>query len=77
MARNPAVRQIIANGWVQVALLSPDSPDLLLYEAGSFRPWSPRNAGLPRVDSSWEWFRGQRDNLDFALLNPVREVPHA
>jgi uncharacterized protein YbcC (UPF0753/DUF2309 family) len=77
MARNPAVRQIIANGWVQVALLSPDSPDLLLFDGGEFQPWSPRNGGLPRVDSSWDWFRGRRDNLDFALLNPVREVLHA
>ena len=77
MARNPTVRQIIANGWVQVALLSPDSADLLLFEAGDFRPWSPRHGGLARVDSSWDWFRGRRDNLDFALLDPVREVPHA
>jgi len=77
MARNATVRQIIGNGWVQVALLSPDSPNLLLFEKGDFRPWSPRDGELPRVDSSWEWFRGRRDNLDFALLNPAREVPHA
>jgi uncharacterized protein YbcC (UPF0753/DUF2309 family) len=77
MARNATVRQIIGNGWVQLALLSPDSPDLLLFQDGDFHPWSPRNGGLAQVDSSWEWFRGRRDNLDFALLNPARGVPHA
>jgi hypothetical protein len=77
MARNATVRQIIGNGWVQVALLSPDSPDLLLFQDGDFHPWSHRNGVLPQVDSSWEWFRGRRDNLDFALLSPAREVPHA
>jgi hypothetical protein len=48
-----------------------------LFEGGDFRPWSPRHGGLPQVNSSWEWFRGRRDNLDFALLNTAREVPHA
>lgn len=77
MARNETVRRIIGNGWVQVALLSPDSADVLLFQEGDFRPWTPRHGELSRVDSSWEWFRGRRDNLDFALLNPAQEVPHA
>jgi len=50
---------------------------VLLFQEGDFRPWTPRHGELSRVDSSWEWFRGRRDNLDFALLNPAQEVPHA
>jgi len=77
MARNGTVRQIIENGWVQVALLSPDSPDLLLFQEGDFRPWQSRNGPPPFTPTSWDWYHGRRDNLDFALLKSQLEVPHA
>ncbi|MFN8854887.1 MAG: DUF2309 domain-containing protein [Planctomycetaceae bacterium] len=77
MARNATVRQIIGTGWVQVALLSPETPDLLLFQEGDFRPWQSRNGPPPFTDTSWDWYHGRRDNLDFALLASQLEAPHA
>lgn len=68
MNRNPVVSRILRNGWAQLTLLDPFSPQLLLYQNGEFIP--QRNAGepLPEVDESIEWYRGWRDNLGFAVI---------
>ena len=68
MARNEQVRRIIANGWVQLALLDPTSDQVSRFEAGSFVPWVPTIRDLPSVSRSRSWYRGNRDHLDFCEL---------
>jgi uncharacterized protein len=68
MARNEQVRQIIANGWVQLALLSPAGDDLLLYRKGRFEPYALQADHLPQAANSREWYRGVREHLEFCEL---------
>ncbi len=68
MARNEQVRRIIANGWVQLALLDPASDQILQYDAGACVPWVPTIRDLPSVPRSRNWYRGNRDHLEFCEL---------
>ena len=68
MGRNEQVRQIISNGWVQLALLSPTGDELLLYRKGQFEPYSLHAEHLPHAASSREWYRGVREHLEFCEL---------
>ncbi len=68
MDRSPVVSRIIRNGWVQLALLDPDSSQLLVYRNDEFYPYEPTINELPQVSSSIEWYRGWRDHLGFAQV---------
>ena len=68
LAGNPAGRALTENGWVQLALLSPTSNDLLLYERGAFVPYAPTASALPTAPGSADWYRGWRDHLEFAEI---------
>lgn len=79
MKRNPAVGNILRNGWVQLALLDPDSSQVQLYQNGEYVPYSPSVNELPRAKSSAVWFRGWREHMDFAEIDvngaEERQVP--
>lgn len=68
MAANPGVARILRNGWVQLALLDPESAEVAVYRDGQFEPFVPTIAELPRASASVEWYRGWRDHLDFARI---------
>jgi len=70
MARNPLVKRVLVNGWGQLALLDPDSPQIQLFHNGEFRPYQPTHTELPVAPSSIEWYRGWRDHLGFAHIVP-------
>jgi uncharacterized protein YbcC (UPF0753/DUF2309 family) len=68
MARNPVIKRLCGNGWVQVATLSPDSADIHLLDGDRFEQFHGKITDLPRVRNSIEWYRGWRDNLGFAQV---------
>jgi len=68
MRRNETVRRILQNGWVQLALLDPQSEQLLLYSERRFEPWQPPPGDLPRTPTSADWYRGHREHLPFARI---------
>jgi uncharacterized protein YbcC (UPF0753/DUF2309 family) len=70
LARNQTVRQIIENGWVQLALLSPTKPQVQLYQNGQFVPYLPEQTQLPTAVSSQAWYGGRRGFLEFARIIP-------
>jgi uncharacterized protein YbcC (UPF0753/DUF2309 family) len=72
---NPAGKQLTDNGWVQLAILSPDSDGILLYHQGEFRPYRPRAGRLPSAPSSVDWYRGWRDHLEFAEIGTDGPAP--
>ena len=57
---------LAARGWVRLAVQSPDTNDIWLYERGEFRPYAPQADRLPSAASSADWYRGWRDHLEFA-----------
>ena len=65
MAGNPAVDGLTRNGWVQVALMHPDTGEMCVYERGAFQPYTPGAEPLRRVRSSVEWYGGKREHLPF------------
>jgi uncharacterized protein len=68
LERNPAIARLVRNGWVQLAVLDPDSPKLWFYRDGGFQDYQPQAAELPRAASSVDWYRGWRDHLEFAAI---------
>ncbi len=79
MQRNPAVGNILRNGWVQLALLDPDSSQVQLYQNGKYVPYVPSIDELPRAKTSAAWFRGWREHMDFAEIDAngtsERQIP--
>ncbi|HRF00623.1 MAG TPA: DUF2309 domain-containing protein [Pirellulaceae bacterium] len=67
----PTIARVFRNEWVQVALLDPDSSRIDVFERGTFRPYRPSIDELPTVHESPDWYRGWRDHLGFALIDPA------
>jgi hypothetical protein len=72
--RQPVLRELIGNGWVQLAAKDPDSPALhrFMPDRGWVR-WAG-SAATPRVRRSADWTRGRRDALAPALIEMAEEA---
>ncbi|WP_373650030.1 DUF2309 domain-containing protein [Schlesneria sp. DSM 10557] len=68
MERSETVRNIIQNGWVQLALLDPDSNQILVFREDEFHRYQPTNTDLPQAMTSADWYRGWREHLGFAQI---------
>jgi hypothetical protein len=68
MDRSPVVGTTIRNGWVQLAILDPNSDEVLLYRDGRFHRHEPTATHLAEAGSSADWYRGWRDHLEFASI---------
>jgi len=58
------------NGWPQLAVLDSHSTEMHVFENDEFRPYQPQTTRLPVDGSSIEWYRGRRNLLRFAGINP-------
>ncbi len=65
---NPLGKTMTENGWIQLALQSPETNEILLYQKGEFRPYIPQADLLPSAKTSADWYRGWRDHLEFAEI---------
>ena len=65
---NPLGKSMTEGGWVQLAVLSPETGELHVFEDGAFRPYKPGASSLPTAPSSADWYRGWRDHLEFAQI---------
>lgn len=70
MRANPPLARMLENDWIQVAILSPDSEQIHVYEKGEYVLYEAELDTLPFIDSSTEWYRGWRDHLGFAIIKP-------
>jgi uncharacterized protein YbcC (UPF0753/DUF2309 family) len=68
MSRSEVVRNIIKNGWVQLALLDAKSNKILVYREDEFHDYEPSITDLPKAQSSVDWYRGWREHLGFAQI---------
>ena len=68
MDRLPEIGKPFRNGWVQLAVLDPDSNTIHLLKDGKFERYRPETTELPQVASSVEWYRGWRENLGYAQI---------
>jgi len=67
---NPMGRALTENGWVQLALISPNENVVKVWRDGAFRDHVPTTRDLPRAESSGDWYRGWREHLEFAEITP-------
>ncbi len=68
MQDNPTIDQLVRNQWVQLAILNPDSNAIHVFHQGEFQLYNPETTQLPQVESSFDWYRGQRDHLGYAQI---------
>jgi uncharacterized protein YbcC (UPF0753/DUF2309 family) len=66
--RNESIGRLCRNDWMLLATLDPESSSIHLFRNGRFHPYRPETEELPKARSSAEWYRGWRDNLDFASI---------
>jgi uncharacterized protein YbcC (UPF0753/DUF2309 family) len=69
---NPDIHKLCRNGWVQLAVLSPESAEIEVFREGAFHTYEPQLPHLPRAASSTDWYRGWRDHLEFAAIDAGR-----
>lgn len=69
MDRVPIVNQILGNGWALLAVLSPESNEIHVFQNGEFRIYRPETGSLPTAACSTDWYRGWRDHLGFAEID--------
>lgn len=72
MSRHPIIDQLVRNDWVQLALVYPAPGSILVYKNGQFEPHEVESTELPQVKHSVDWYRGWRDHLAFASIEPTR-----
>lgn len=70
VANDPAIARLVAGEWVQLGTINPADATVRLYRHGTFERVPPPTAPLPAAPSSHAWYRGQRDHLGFALVQP-------
>lgn len=66
LERLPQLVPWVANGWMKLGLLDPDSQDLVLFERGQWVPYQPAAPELPRVPDSRCWFEARSEHLGYA-----------
>jgi uncharacterized protein YbcC (UPF0753/DUF2309 family) len=70
MQRNEVIGKLVTNGWVQMATLDPQSSEIYLFSGGRFERYQPESTQLPAAESSVDWYRGWRDHLEYAVIDP-------
>ena len=67
--RQEALRELIANGWIHLSAIDPESGDICIFERGrGFVPWRDEGTDLPIVYSSLDAYRGQTGPVAPVLL---------
>jgi uncharacterized protein YbcC (UPF0753/DUF2309 family) len=68
--RNEGIGRMCRNEWILLAVLHPISREIFVYEQGEFEPYEPKSSVIPKAASSVDWYRGWRDHLEFAEIEP-------
>jgi hypothetical protein len=68
--RNEAIGRMCRNGWIQLTVLDPETRRVHLFQDETFQEYRPQSLGLPQASSSVDWYRGWRDHLEFAVIEP-------
>lgn len=70
MERDEAIGRLCRNEWILLSVLDPGTRETHVFQGGKFRSYRPRASVLPRASSSFDWYRGWRDHLEFAEIEP-------
>ena len=65
---SPGIAKLVKGSWIKLALIDPETLALSRYVDGKYEPYVPESQQLPEVESSIDWYRGQRGLLGFASI---------
>ncbi|MCL4138334.1 UNVERIFIED_CONTAM: hypothetical protein GTU68_026191 [Idotea baltica] len=68
IADNEPIRKLCEGDWVQLAVIEPNGNEIQLFKDKKFVPYQPESNELPVTPSSYDWYRGWRENLKFASV---------
>lgn len=71
----PAIGRVFHKAWAFLALLSPTGGELQIFGEGRFQRYQASTARLATASSSLSWYRGWRDHLAPALIDPTQHGP--
>ena len=75
MNRNEGIGRLCYNSWVKLTVIHPETKEINIFRHGAFRPYRPQSTALPSATSSVDCYRGWRDHLEFAEIEPVTTGP--
>ncbi|MGK3983969.1 DUF2309 domain-containing protein [Sorangium sp. So ce136] len=80
-ARQPSIRELVFNGWIQFACVDPATGEIAHLARGGFAPFTPPDEPLPAVQRSADWYAGKSDFVPPAIIRAAStrspEVTHA
>jgi uncharacterized protein YbcC (UPF0753/DUF2309 family) len=69
--RQPPLRELIGNAWIQLATMDPDDGQISRFEVGrGFVSWKASVPEMPTRPSSADWYVGHCQPLSPALIRP-------
>jgi uncharacterized protein YbcC (UPF0753/DUF2309 family) len=69
--RQPVIAELVNNEWLRLIAVDPETRAISVFDARfGFRPYTPDNEGLPRVERSVDWYHGRDGFLPPALIRP-------
>ncbi|WP_437943592.1 DUF2309 domain-containing protein [Sorangium sp. So ce281] len=74
-ARQPALRELIHNGWIQLACLDPATGQIARFTRGAFAPFTPPERPLPEVARSLDWYAGKSGFVPPAIIRATPSRP--
>ncbi|WP_437922573.1 DUF2309 domain-containing protein [Sorangium sp. So ce291] len=80
-ARQPSIRELVFNGWIQFACVDPATGEIAHLARGGFAPFTPPDEPLPAVQRSVDWYAGKPGFVPPAIIRAAStrspEVTHA
>ena len=64
------IGRMCRNEWILLTVLHPITRAVFVYDQGAFQRYEPKSSVLPKAASSVDWYRGWRDHLEFAKIEP-------
>ncbi|WP_437911351.1 DUF2309 domain-containing protein [Sorangium sp. So ce302] len=74
-ARQPALRELIGNGWIQLACVDPATRRIACFTGDGFAPFSPPDQPLPAVQRSADWYAGRSGFVPPAVIRAASTRP--
>ena len=72
---NEPIRKLVEGGWVQLAILDPETSRVELFQHGKFVPYTAKESEISTVMTSRDWYQGRRDHLAFASITASDRRP--
>jgi len=66
----PIIQELVGKGWILLSIKDPDSAEIKVFKPSiGFVKWQGKKEKLPKVERSLQWYQGQSEALNLALIN--------